>query len=90
MFIKKFFDFLSKFHYDKIFRYSNKLDFDVFIDIGSHQGKIAILMNQIYKNASIYCFEPNKSMNKKLKKIGKNIQICNYAVATISIERGDI
>ena len=52
----------------------------VIFDIGSHQGKIAILMNQIYKNASIYCFEPNKSMNKKLKKIGKNIQICNYAV----------
>ena len=27
MLIKKFFDFLSKFHYDKIYRYSNKLNF---------------------------------------------------------------
>lgn len=52
----------------------------VIFDIGSHQGKIATLMNHIYKNAKIYCFEPNKFMNKNLKKIGKNIRICNYAI----------
>ena len=52
----------------------------IIFDVGSHKGKIAKLLNYLYKNASIYCFEPNRTMNKSLKKIGKNITICNYAV----------
>ena len=52
----------------------------IIFDVGSHRGKMSRLLNSIYKNASIYCFEPNKSFNKDLKRIGKNIRICNYAL----------
>jgi hypothetical protein len=53
MLIKKFFDFLSKFHYDKIYRYSNKLNFDVFIDIGAHQGEF---ISRFLKNKKLIKF----------------------------------
>ena len=53
----------------------------IIFDIGSHEGKLVKLMNALYENAIIYCFEPNKSMNSSLKKIGNNIKIFNYALA---------
>ena len=56
MLIKKFFDFLSKFHYDKIYRYSNKLNFDVFIDIGAHQGEFISRFLKNKKINKIYSF----------------------------------
>ena len=52
----------------------------IIFDIGSHKGKIVRLMNNLYVNSLIYCFEPNKLMNPFLKKIGKNIKVYNYAV----------
>ena len=83
MFIKKFFDFLSKFHYDKIFRYSNKLDFDVFIDIGSHQGEfISRFLNNKRIN-KIYSFEPNIFLFRNLLKkfrLNKKIELSNNAL----------
>ena len=41
----------------------------IIFDVGSHKGKLAKLMHDIYENAIIYCFEPNKSMNDDLKKL---------------------
>ena len=52
----------------------------VIFDIGSHKGKIVKLMDDLYDNSLIYCFEPNKLMNPILKKIGKNIKVFNYAI----------
>ena len=52
----------------------------IIFDVGSHKGKLSKLMQDIYENAIIYCFEPNKSMNDALKKIGNNIKVYNYAL----------
>ena len=65
--IKKFLDnniFLSK---------------PIIFDVGSHQGKMTNLFKSVYNDAKIYCFEPNKSFNSSIKKIGKNISIHNCA-----------
>lgn len=68
MFIKNIFNFLSKFHYDKIFRYSNKLNFNIFIDIGSHQGEFISRFIKNKKIKKFYCFEPNNLLIKNLLK----------------------
>ena len=39
MLIKNIFNFFSKFHYDSIFNYSKRLNFEIMIDVGSHQGE---------------------------------------------------
>ena len=39
MLIKKIFNFLSNFHYNSIYNYSRNLKFNVFIDVGSHEGE---------------------------------------------------
>ena len=57
-----------------------ELNDPIIFDVGSHQGKLAKLMYGLYKNSIIYCFEPNKSMNKYLKKIGNNIKVYNCAL----------
>ena len=44
-------------------------------------------MKDLYKNALIYCFEPNKLMNPNLKKIGKNIKVYNYAIGEKTEEK---
>lgn len=83
MLIKKFFDFLSKFHYDKIYRYSNKLNFDVFIDIGAHQGEFISRFLKNKKINKIYSFEPNIFLFRNLlKKFGlsKRVIISNNAL----------
>ena len=54
----------------------------IIFDVGSHEGKLVKLMNDLYENATIYCFEPNKSMNGSLKKVGKNIKVYNYALGS--------
>ncbi len=59
----------------------------IIFDIGSHKGKIVKLINNIYKNAIIYCFEPNISMNNNLKKIGRNIKVYNYALGEKNEEK---
>ena len=59
----------------------------IIFDIGSHKGKIVKLINNIYKNAIIYCFEPNRSMNNNLKKIGRNIKVYNYALGEKNEEK---
>ena len=57
-----------------------ELNDPIIFDVGSHKGKLAKLMYDLYKNAVIYCFEPNKSMNDDLKKIGNNIKVYNCAL----------
>lgn len=59
----------------------------VIFDIGSHKGKIVKLMDDLYDNSLIYCFEPNKLMNPILKKIGKNIKVFNYAIGDKTDQR---
>ena len=59
----------------------------VIFDIGSHKGKMAKIMSDLYQDALIYCFEPNKSMNSSLKKIGNNIKVYNYAVGQKNEEK---
>ena len=59
----------------------------IIFDVGSHEGKLVKLMNNLYENATIYCFEPNKSMNDDLKKIGNNIKVYNYALGEKNEEK---
>ena len=83
MLIKKFFDFLSKFHYDKIYRYTNKLNFDVFIDIGAHQGEFISRFLKNKKINKIYSFEPNIFLFRNLLKkfrLNKKIELSNNAL----------
>ena len=48
-------------------------------DVGSHQGKMTSLFKSIYNDSKIFCFDPNKDFNLKVKKIDKNIKIYNFA-----------
>ena len=59
-----------------------KIIFDkpIIFDVGAHQGKMTNLFSILYKDAKIYCFEPNKLLINKLKKINKKITILNYAM----------
>jgi FkbM family methyltransferase len=59
----------------------------IIFDIGSHKGKVVSLMNNIYKNALVYCFEPNELLNTNLKKIGENINVYNYAIGEKNEEK---
>ncbi len=52
----------------------------IIFDVGAHQGKMSKLFNQIYFGARIFCFEPNTLFHNKLKKIGKNTAVYNYAI----------
>lgn len=79
-----FYNFFENFFHLKKIEYflKNNIFFTkpIIFDVGSHKGKIAKLFNTIYTNASIYCFEPNKQLNKYFKKLGKNIFFFNYAI----------
>jgi len=66
MSVKKFFDFLSKFHYDSIFDYSSSLSFNLFIDVGSHEGELISRFLRYKKINKFYCFEPNETLFDKL------------------------
>ncbi len=62
----------------------------IIFDVGSHKGKLVSLMNNLYKNALVYCFEPNELFNKNLEKNGKNIYVHNYAVGEKTEEKNII
>lgn len=74
MSVKKFFDFLSKFHYDSIFDYSSSLSFNLFIDVGSHEGELISRFLRYKKINKFYCFEPNETLFDKLYIKYKNNQ----------------
>ena len=54
----------------------------IIFDVGSHEGKITSLLNNLYKNSKIYCFEPNRKLieKNKGKNLKKNIVFFNYAL----------
>lgn len=82
--------FENYFHLWRIKRFLSKniiLKDPIVFDVGSHKGKFTNIINKIYENAKIYCFEPNKSMNSSLKKIGKNIKINNFALGEKNEEK---
>jgi FkbM family methyltransferase len=66
MLIKKIFNFFSKFHYDSIYNYSKKLNFEIMIDVGSHQGEFISRFLQNKKIKKLFCFEPNLKLYRKL------------------------
>ena len=68
MIIKKFFNFLSTFHYNSIYEYSKKLDFEIMIDVGSHEGEFISRFLHFKKIKFFFCFEPNSKLFKKLNK----------------------
>lgn len=83
MLIKKFFNFLSNFHYNKIYEYSKNLNFEIMIDVGSHQGEFVSRFLHFKKIKNFFCFEPNKVLYKKLYKKYKNnkkIMIFDHAL----------
>ena len=76
MLIKKVFNFLSNFHYNSIYNYSRNLKFNVFIDVGSHEGEFISRFLKFKSINRFYCFEPNEILFNKLnKKYKKNIKI---------------
>ena len=85
MLIKKIFNLLSVFHYNSIFRYSKNLNFEIMIDVGSHQGEFITRFLNFKKIKRFYCFEPNKILFKKLYKQYKN----NKKISLYSTALGD-
>ena len=85
MLIKKIFNLLSVFHYNSIFRYSKNLNFEIMIDVGSHQGEFIARFLNFKKIKKFYCFEPNKILFKKLYKQYKN----NKKISLYSTALGD-
>lgn len=83
MLIKKIFIFLSNFHYNSIFRYSKNLDFEIMIDVGSHQGEFISRFLKYKKLKRIFCFEPNKILFRRLNnkfKLNKKVTLFKYAL----------
>ena len=83
MFIKIFFNYLSKFHYNSIYKYSKKLNFEIMIDIGCHEGELVSRFLQFKKIKNFFCFEPNNTLYKKLYKkykLNKKIKVFDYAL----------
>jgi FkbM family methyltransferase len=55
----------------------------IIFDVGSHEGKITSLLNDLYKNSKIYSFEPNRKLIEKIKKnFKKNVVFFNYALGS--------
>jgi len=82
MIIKKIFDFFSKYHHASISNYSKKLDFDILIDVGAHEGEFLSSFLKIKKIKRFYCFEPQSRIYEKLiinfKYIKKKIFFYNF------------
>ena len=70
------------FHLIRIKIFLSKINFNkpVIFDVGSHKGKLANFFLNIYKDAKVYCFEPNKKTLNILKNI-KNKKIIPYNFA---------
>ena len=83
MLIKNFFNFLSNFHYNSIYKYSKNLNFEIMIDVGSHQGEFISRFLYFKEIKKFFCFEPNNILYKKLRKkykSNKKILIFDYAL----------
>ena len=87
MLIEKLFNFISKYHHNKIAYYCKKLEFNTLIDIGAHKGEfLSSFLNQ-NKIKRIYCFEPQQKifiiLKKKFSKI-KKIKLFNFALGNFT------
>ena len=90
MLIKNIFNFFSKFHYDSIFNYSKRLNFEIMIDVGSHQGEFISRFLKKKNIKKIFCFEPNSKLFKKLiqtYKTNKKIILSNCALGEKSTSK---
>jgi FkbM family methyltransferase len=58
-------------------------------DVGSHKGKITRLFYELYRDAKIYSFEPNKLLHNKIKQknFKKSIKLYDYALGEKKKER---
>jgi len=54
----------------------------IIFDVGCHKGKITQLFFALYKNAKVYCFEPNNTLHEKIKlnNLNKRIELSGYAL----------
>ena len=82
-----FFDIIDKFYHQKrIIKFikSNRLNLNIFLDIGSHLGTYSDLILKNFNNCKIYMFEPQIQIFKKIKikyKNRRNIKIYNCAIS---------
>ena len=70
-----FFDIIDKFYHQKrIIKFikSNRLNLNIFLDIGSHLGTYSDLILKDFSNCKIYMFEPQIKIFKKIKIKYKN------------------
>ena len=82
-FIEKMFNPLSSFHHKRIFKYLNKLDIEMIIDIGAHKGEFLENMLKIEKINSFYAFEPQKNIFNQLNEKflnNRKITMFNFAM----------
>lgn len=83
MLAKKIFNFLSQFHYNSIYEYSKNLNFEIMVDVGSHEGEFISRFLGYKKIKKFFCFEPNQTLFKKLStkyKSNKKILLFDYAL----------
>ena len=82
MLIKNFFDFFAKIHHSRISDYCKNLEFENFIDVGSHEGEFIQEFLKYKKIKKFYCFEPQEKIFQKLKKkLKKNKKIKYFNIA---------
>ena len=81
MIIKNIFTFFSYYHHKSISKFSRKLDFDLMIDIGAHEGEFLSSFLNFKNIKTFYCFEPQIEIFKNIKtnyKKNKKIKFFNY------------
>ena len=68
MFINNIFNFFAEIHHSRISDYCKNLEFENFIDVGSHEGESTQVILKNKKIKKFYCFEPQEKIFQKLKK----------------------
>ncbi len=80
-------EFYKKFNYRTFFENLLNLksnDKAIIFDVGAHKGESIIFFREIFKNAQIYCFEPNPESLKQIEKMSNssdkifNVALSNY------------
>ncbi len=86
MFFEKVFNILNVYHMFRIKRFIKKLNIEYFIDVGAHKGEfLGSILTLRFKK--IYCFEPQRSIFKKLHenfKEKKKVKLFNIGLANKS------
>ena len=82
-FIEKFFNTLSLYHHERIFKYLKKLNIKILIDVGAHKGEFLNSVIKLKTVDNFYAFEPQKVIYNHLKTKffdKKNVILYNKAV----------